>query len=248
MPAKAMLFDNKCRATFEFPVGSKNHVRWNPQGSLICFGGFGNLPGHIEIWSRLDAIRRVGHCQSQGAALCEWSPAGTAFLTGTLTPRLRVDNNWKVWSWRGSLLGSTPYGELYQVAWRPMPSASFPAVDLSGVPRTASGPLETDVAAKKDVYRPPGLRHLQNARASSETPTAAPVAKAAAAAPIINPPSTLTKEEKIAKRLKEKLDQILLLKERRQRGETLELNQLDKIAKEDEVRQEYERALASIKP
>lgn len=246
MPAKAMLFNNKSSATFEFPVGSKNHVRWNPQGSLVCFGGFGNLPGHIEVWSRLDAIRRVGHCQSQGAAFCEWAPDGATLLTGILTPRLRVDNSWKLWSWRGTLLGCIPYGELYQVAWRPMPTLSFAPIDLSGIALTASGPIDTDAASRKEVYRPPGLRHLQNHRPSpsvSSSSTAAPKA-----APIIKPPSTLSKEERMAKRLKEKLDQILALKERHQRGETLELNQVEKIKNEDKVRQEYENALAAIKP
>ena len=92
MPPKAMLFDMKCNATFEFPVGSKNHIRWNLQGSLICFGGFGNLSGQVEVWSRTDALRRVGHFHAPSSSICDWAPDGATLVTGTVTPRLRVDN------------------------------------------------------------------------------------------------------------------------------------------------------------
>lgn len=53
MPGRAILFSApKCQARFTFAVGAKNWVRWNPQGSLLCFAAFGNLPGHVEIWHR----------------------------------------------------------------------------------------------------------------------------------------------------------------------------------------------------
>lgn len=251
MPAKAMLFDNKCNGTFEFPVGSKNHVRWNPQGSLVAFGGFGNLPGHVEIWSRSGALRRVGHFQSQGASVCEWAPDGAHLVTGTLTPRLRVDNCFRIWSWRGEALGKIDYGELYAVGWRAEDAAAFPLPDVSEVPLTASGPLETETAVKKSVYRPPGLRNSPTQPASAAaggggaSPSPAPAKTKAA--PTIAAPSTLSKEERAARKLKEKLDQIVVLRQRRDAGETLELNQLEKIEREGQIRKEYETALAAIK-
>lgn len=237
MPAKAMLFDIKCNGKVEFPVGSKNHVRWNPQGSLVCFGGFGNLPGHVEIWSRSEAIRRVGHFQSQGAAICEWSPDGAHLITSILTPRLRVDNGFKLWNWRGTFLHSTPYGELYQATWRPQDPASFPAVDVSEVPLTASGPISTDSTAKKAVYRPPGLRN--SAESSAKT-------GAGSKAGSVTAPATISKEERQFRRLKEKLDQVAVLRERQSKGEALEQNQLEKIQREDEYRKEYEKALVAL--
>lgn len=236
-----MLFDNKCNPIFEFPVGSKNHVRWNSQGSLVAFGGFGNLAGHVEVWSRSGAIRRVGHFQSQGAAICEFSPNGAALLTAVLTPRLRVDNSFKVWNWDGTLIGTTPYGELYSAMWRTADTKLFPPVDVSKVPNQASGPLNTEAAAKKEVYRPPGLRNRP-----SPTPTPVVSVTPAKAAPIVHQPSTLSKEEKAVRRLKEKLDQIVQLKTRLAAGESLELNQKEKITKEDDVRREYEQALIAL--
>lgn len=245
MPAKAMLFDIRCKDIFEFPVGSKNHVRWNQRGSLICFGGFGNLPGHIETWSRMGAIRRVGHCQSQGSALCEWAPDGGTLLTGVLTPRLRVDNNFKVWNWDGTMVGNVPYTELYHVSWRPVDTKLFCEVDVSRIPAVASGPLNTDAVAKKEVYRPPGLRNQGSSTslASSSTPPSAPPKPA----PTIVQASALTKEEKIVRRLKEKLDQIATLKEKHQSGEQLELNQLEKIEREFEIQAEYDKAVKAMK-
>lgn len=243
VPAKAMLFDLKCKEIFEFPVGSKNHIRWNQRGSLICFGGFGNLPGHVEIWSRSGAIRRVGHCQSQGSSLCEWAPDGGTLITAVLTPRLRVDNNFKLWNWDGTLLSSNAYKELYHVAWREMSSKLFKEVDTSKVPMVASGPLNTDTTAKREVYRPPGLRNQP-----PKTPPSLPVTKETAqAAPKITQASALSKEERVVRRLKEKLDQIVLLKEKHQKGEQLELNQLEKIEKEFEIQKEYEKAVQAMK-
>lgn len=103
MPPKTVLFNLKCEEVFEFAVGSKNHIRYNAQGSLICFGGFGNLQGHIEIWHR-PGLRRLGHFQAQSSSICEWSPDGVHLLTATVTPRLRVDNGFKVWTLQGRLL------------------------------------------------------------------------------------------------------------------------------------------------
>jgi translation initiation factor 2A len=242
MPAKAMLFDLKCNSIFEFPVGSKNHVRWNQRGSLICFGGFGNLPGHIEVWSRSGAIRRLGHCQTQGSALCEWAPDGSTLLTGVLTPRLRVDNNFKVWNWDGSMLGTTAYGELYHVLWRPTDTKLFREPDLSKVPAVASGLLNTDTVLKKEVYRPPGLRNqsLKSVSTTAPPPSSKP-------APTLSQASSLTKEEKAVKKLRDKLDQIAALKDKRNSGETMELNQIEKIEKEGEIQKEYKKAIEALK-
>lgn len=239
MPSSALLFDIKCNPVFDFPVGSKNHVRWNPQGSLICFGAFGNLPGHIEFWSREGALRRVGHCQAQGSASCEWSPDGSAVLTGTLTPRLRVDNGFKIWSWDGTQLSGLPYTELYSVSWRPMDAAIFADVDIGSAASApqATAALHTETALKKQAYRPPGLRHL--------APQPIPSLPAAAAGGAEGTEKR-SKEEKHARKLKEKLEQIADLKSRQQLGHPLETSQVEKIAREEQVRQEYDAALCAL--
>ena len=61
----------------------------------------------------------IGHCKSPTAAICEWSPDNRKFMTAVLTPRLRVDNHMKIFSYDGQLLMKRDYQstELYEVQW-----------------------------------------------------------------------------------------------------------------------------------
>lgn len=243
MPSKAMLFGAKCNPTFEFPVGSKNHIRWSPSGALLCFGGFGNLPGHIEIWSRTDALRRVGHFQAPSSSVCEWAPNGAVVVTATVTPRLRVDNGFKVWNWNGTMVANHPYQELNWVQWKWEDSKTFAPVDVSTVPCTASGLLKDETTSQRQVYVPPGLRNKKAEVTALSNASKLPETKVA---PKINAPSSLSKEERAVKRLQKKLEEISSLKERQAKGEALELNQVEKINKELEIRKELENAKALL--
>lgn len=253
MPSKAMLFDLRCEAVYEFPVGSKNHIRWNPQGTLLCFGGFGNLPGHVEIWSRHLAeasgeIRRIGCFQSQGSSVCEWGPDGLTLLTAIVTPRLRVDNGYKIWSWNGQCLGKATFDELYGTTWR-MPKcdkAIFPGLVDPSQARSVT-PGQPEQAVKKEAYRPPGLRHLSPSSQAAKDSATSPATTASSSSTQSTPASTMTKEERAVKKLKVKLDQIAILKDKMNAGESLELNQVEKIKREDKVRKEYEQALIAMK-
>jgi translation initiation factor 2A len=57
----------------------------------------------------------VSEFQAPNSTTCEWSPDGRYILTGTLSPRLRVDNGVKVWWCTGKLLHVQMVEELYQV-------------------------------------------------------------------------------------------------------------------------------------
>lgn len=50
MPAKATLFDMKCRPVFDFGTGSRNTVLWAPHGRFLVLGGFGNISGNMQFW------------------------------------------------------------------------------------------------------------------------------------------------------------------------------------------------------
>ena len=78
----------------------RNFLSFSPQGRLMLLGGFGNLAGDMDIYD-LDPPAggvpiKVGGCQMSNATICDWSPCGTRLLTATFTPRLRVDNGFKV--------------------------------------------------------------------------------------------------------------------------------------------------------
>lgn len=95
MPSKATLFDSKCQPIFEFGTAHRNHIRYNQQGNVICIAGFGNLSGHIDIWDRTK-LTKLASFQSSGTTLCEWAPTGKHLVLATLSPRLRVDNGYKI--------------------------------------------------------------------------------------------------------------------------------------------------------
>lgn len=276
MPSKAMQFNSLCLPLYQYPISSKNHIRHNPQGSLVSFGAFGNLPGHVEVWTTSPRSapkappRRVGHFQSQGSSVLEWSPCGRYMLTGILTPRLRVDNGWKMWAWNGSLLLKEDHDELYQIIWDPSSGGGFGAAGnadddyeaflkelntggpRSIIPGSPDLPSTSDSGSAplvKAVYRPPGLRRNfdlsggSSASLSKQAPPPPPQRSVA----IAMPASTLTKEEKKVKKLTEKYESILALQARHNGGEELELNQLEKLSRLSQVREDLLKAQKELK-
>eukprot|EP00850_Spirogloea_muscicola_P006734 SM000032S12118 [mRNA] locus=s32:629671:633479:+ [translate_table: standard] len=159
MPAKAALFDTRCRILFEFGSGPRNTVCWNPQGRFICLAGFGNLPGDLEFWEKHKLVL-LGKSKSACAVTSTWSPDGQYFLTATTAPRLQIDNGIKVFRYDGSLLYEQPYGVLYQADWLPEPPGTHPDRPASPVGSEAPGSTSRPApiappAVKAAAYRPP---------------------------------------------------------------------------------------------
>lgn len=100
MPANSVLFDKMCNPSFEFGKHHKNMIRWSPLSRFVCLGGFGNLSGDIEIWDVI-TLKKVGNCKSNSAVSMIWHPDGRQFMTAVLNPRLRVENNFKVFRYTG---------------------------------------------------------------------------------------------------------------------------------------------------
>lgn len=98
----------------------------------MCLAGFGNLNGEMEIWD-MQTRQRLGICKSNSASHCEWSPDDRKLLTAILTPRLRVDNCYKVFSYTGVLLHKADYQhtELYEAVW--LKTTAFTAKDARGL-------------------------------------------------------------------------------------------------------------------
>ncbi|KAJ2964371.1 hypothetical protein NQZ79_g682 [Umbelopsis isabellina] len=161
MPSKATLFDHRANSVFDFGTNPRNFVRYNPQGRIICFGGFGNLNGTVDFWDR-KTLKKICTFSAANSSHCDWSPDGRFLMTATLTPRLRVDNGFKMWHYTGTLVYSESIDELYQIDWRPAPATSYPMRALSPAPK----PIKTDTngteskpaAQPLGAYRPPHLR------------------------------------------------------------------------------------------
>lgn len=88
----------------------------------MCLAGFGNLNGEMEMWD-LETFKQIGYCKSNSASFCEWSLDDRKIMTNIVTPRLRVDNCFKIFSYTGTLLNKVPFDhtELYETHWFNMP-------------------------------------------------------------------------------------------------------------------------------
>ena len=107
MPAQGTLFDHKCKPLFTYGTGYRNTITWSPSGRYVALCGFGNLPGDIEFWDRKKGAEgRVGLTKNDATVSAGFSPCSKYFLCASTFPRLRVQNNYRIWNLDGSLLCS----------------------------------------------------------------------------------------------------------------------------------------------
>ena len=278
MPAKAVVFSYRVNVIAELGTQARNFIAYNPQGRLFCLGGFGNLAGSVDIWDREHLDRgKLFTIDASGSSVLEWSHDGQFLLTGTLSPRLRVENGVKIWHCTGQLVHIAMEDEMYAAGWRPQrftPVPPFPK-DLPAAPKPSAAAAE--LLAKKaamarpvGAYRPPGARHAGAStgdylrRNEDSTPSATytppgaqrrrkvpgvpdapaqaskPAKPAMGAADVGANSSDGSTVEKKLRNLTKKLKAIEQLKERRDKGETLEQTQLQKIDGEADIRRELE--------
>ncbi|OMJ18214.1 Eukaryotic translation initiation factor 2A [Smittium culicis] len=173
MPAKISLFDNKANEIFCFGIEPRNMVKFNPQGRVLAIAGFGNLSGHVDLWD-YKKRKLVKSINAHGSTICNWSPCGRYLLAATLSPRLRVDNGFKIWHYSGNLVHSRAINELYDVQWRPSDVSNYPQRGkLDPLPQDISIYIENvgnkaPPTSTKPVgaYRPP---HARNGPSSGPT-------------------------------------------------------------------------------
>ncbi len=152
---------------FEFGTGPRNTVYYNPQGTVLCLAGFGNLRGKMEFWGR-SSLKLVSKVQADDSTQFEWSPDGEHFLSATCSPRLRVGNGYKMWHYSGKLLSEyfvPREKELWEVLWKPFPVGTFPSK-----PVIAPQPSAKQVDMKPAAYRPPNASAASSFKLNEEEP------------------------------------------------------------------------------
>ncbi|KAF9181335.1 hypothetical protein BGZ51_005539 [Haplosporangium sp. Z 767] len=160
---KTTLFDHRANAVHEFGRDARNTIKWNPQGRILVLAGFGNLAGTMDFWDR-KTLKKITSVSARDTTACEWSPDGRHILTATLSPRLRVDNGYKIWHYTGTLVHAEELNELYQVNWRPAAPEIYPIrSSLSPAPQPTANTSAAAAAAKPTpvrvgAYRPPQAR------------------------------------------------------------------------------------------
>lgn len=108
-------------------------MRWSPHGRFIMLGGFGNLPGDMEFFDK----KADGKCKLMGSVRvpmtvgCAWAPDGRHVVTSIVSPRMRVDNCFKVFKYNAELVLQQDFPVLYHVMWRPAPEGRFPDRPMS---------------------------------------------------------------------------------------------------------------------
>lgn len=173
MPALATKFDLQLKPTADFGAAHRNGAFWSPHGRLLAIAGFGNLQGDMDIWDH-KRVKKLATTKAHCAAYCGWSPDSNYLLTAVLSPRIRVDNGFKLHSNNGTVLFEQSSAELFEVLWRPAPPGLYseppplkPTVNTTTTTTTttttssdASSPwapsgVNTPPAAKPGVYRHP---------------------------------------------------------------------------------------------
>ena len=61
----------------------------------------------------------------------EWSPDGRRLLTTTTSPRLNVDNGFKIWRYNGELLYHAERNKLYEATWQPVAAGTYKSRPIS---------------------------------------------------------------------------------------------------------------------
>jgi translation initiation factor 2A len=118
-PAKATLFDAKCNPLCDFGEAPRNIVSWSPHGRFLVIAGFGNLAGDADFWDT-NKLKKMGSTNLSCTVKYGWSPDSRYFMTATTHPRLRVDNNVKIYRYNGDgPLCTKDEGELYDAQWVP---------------------------------------------------------------------------------------------------------------------------------
>jgi translation initiation factor 2A len=160
MPAEMALYDGKTGAKrMSFGVGRRNTLRWSAYGRTFIAGGFGNLPGDIDVWDKNKGLC-LSNVRIPCTVVCEWSPNGRHFVAASTFPRMRVDNFAQVVNYDGTTVAKlADFAELYSVKWRPMPDAFEDTPPSPRVVQSARKPGDASLAdqePKRQAYRPPG--------------------------------------------------------------------------------------------
>merc|ERR1712137_226363 len=156
MPSKTTLFNLKLERLMDFPIAHRNTAIFCPHGHTLVIAGFGNLQGQMDLWD-VKRGRLICAMKAPCTTECKWSPCSSYLMTSTLTPRLRQDNGWKIWTPTGELLKETAVEELYHTSWRPISATRYP----NRPPKKELSEPKPEVAkaAAPAAYRPPHARN-----------------------------------------------------------------------------------------
>ncbi|KRY39386.1 Eukaryotic translation initiation factor 2A, partial [Trichinella spiralis] len=237
--------------------GPIHSVDWHPGSKLFCvvYG----ISGNIECWSMKDR-KKISEFVAEDTTFFEISPDGIHFITATTSPRLRVSNGLKIWHCSGKVIHEINCIDetlLWQVIWSSEGKDKFPkpVIDLSS--------FQGAKAVQQSAYVPPHLRGTIKAEPAKSSlgevdsrfngdESASKKRKNVGfrkdhhgnLGKLLNTDNTKATDRVINSNLisnVQKLRQIKILKDKQSQGCKLELNQIEKINREEEIQAQLEQ-------
>lgn len=236
MPASVCLWDSHGDLQKDLGEQSRNAIRFNDASSLFFVGGFGNIPGHVDVW-HAKSMTQLAQFQEPGTSVMQWLPTGCHLLAATLFSKLRVDNALSIFNALGQRLHHQKFPVLLQVAYRPFPDGT-PREDRGfDVTVESCRAMRCVLSSNGDVIRPAPVKSV---------PYVPPSRRNGASQPQELAPlhSTADPEDRAIKLLSKKLHEIALLKEKVAAGSALDAAQMEKIKKEESFRLDLEKLTA----
>lgn len=114
----------KGKAILSLGQSRRNYAAYSSHGNLCLLGGFGSLPGNIDVWDLGEQKAVIGMSKVPWTVDCAFSPDSYWLLCATTTPRLRVDNGIQILRISGDVVLKQPMDGLYRASWKPNPSLS----------------------------------------------------------------------------------------------------------------------------
>ena len=116
-PAKTNIYDSLAKFLKEICVSKVNTIRISPDSRILCLSGFGNLNGDIEIY-QLSDYTLIGKTKLYCGVTLNWSQDSKFLIGAVLSPRVRVDNEYKIFTYNGEfIMGEKFNGEIYECDW-----------------------------------------------------------------------------------------------------------------------------------
>lgn len=236
MPSTTSFFDARGQRIHQLPPKAYNTILYSPHARFILCAGFGNLQGTVDIYDRASSptpFKLVSTFNASNTSCVSWSPCGRFILTGTTSPRLRVDNAIRIWHATGKLVYLEEFKELLSVDWRPSTVDKFPALKQLEKPadvkchqsvvdwelkrakissdNNSSSSSDSSASSKpKGAYRPPHQRNKLQGASSVVGATSELATPGATFKPLVQPktipgaPVPVTAESKLASKNRRK--------------------------------------------
>lgn len=225
-PSQAYLFDYNLRTIKQFKKGIRNRMYINNHNNLVAFCGFDSLSGNIEVYN-IESSELLTKFKVKGASLFDWSPNGSFFIVST-TNYMKVDNGVILYDYFGRFVEQRKFDSLVKSEW------IGEKEDFIEQKRPEKLLIEQENVYKlpkfdfdeKDLSRKNG-RLKKNSVSKITTKE--------------NNQKVSVKKEKSLYDLKKELQFLEKIKEKREKGEDLSVNELNLLLKEGQLINEIQK-------